>query len=255
MPASGLVECVPARPALIFSLLAMIAYSCLSFGADFGSGAEETKDASTLVWFQERERGTENYLVRMIANNRFLRIDDGEKSSGFVLFDRGRKTIYSVDHDNRSVLILSDQGIAQDKPERFELREEELISEGSPSILGAEVKVHRFYTNEQLCFEVASARGLLADTVEVLRDFHRALAAEQSVTVQQMPKDLVSDCDLSDMVLVPDRHLKFGFPVRQQDYNGKFRELRDFDPNFNADPRLFELPVGYRRVTTQGLRG
>ncbi len=216
---------------------------------------DRPKSASTLIWFQERESGTDFYLVRMIANKHYLRIDDGEQSTGYVLFNRDQKTIYSVDHDNQSVLVLSGKAIKVDKPKMFELTEEELSSEGSPQIGDNRVKIHRLYTNKQLCFEVASAAGLLEDAVDVLREFHRALAAEQAVVMRHMPKDLASDCDLSDMVFAPDRHLRFGFPVRQQDYNGKLRELRDFDSNYQADPRLFELPMEYRRITTEGLRG
>ncbi len=242
-------------PAVIVSLLALVLYCTVSVSAAVESRVDNPKSVSTLIWFQERESGTENYLVRMIANNRYLRIDDGEESSGFVLFNRDQKTIYSVDHENRSVLVLSDKAVILDKPEMFDLTEEEVSSEGSPPIGGKKVKIHRLYTNKQLCFEVASAAGLLDDAVDVLREFHRALAAEQAIMMQHMPKELASDCDLSDMVFVPDRYLRFGFPVRQRDYNEKLRELRDFDSNYQADPRLFELPMGYRRITTEGLRG
>jgi hypothetical protein len=242
-------------PAVIVSFMALVLYCSSTVSATVGSGLDKPQSVSTLIWFQERESGTDYYLVRMIANNRYLRIDDGEESNGFVLFNRDQKTIYSVDHENRSVLVLSDKAVDLATPKTFHLTEEEVSSGGSPQIGGNKVRIHRLYTNKQLCFEVASAAGLLEDAVDVLREFHRALAAEQAIMMQHMPKDLASDCDLSDMVFVPDRHLRFGFPVRQRDYNGKFRELRDFDTSYQADPRLFQLPMGYRRVTTEGLRG
>lgn len=242
-------------PVVFVSCMTLVLYCSSTVSATVGSGVDKPKSVSTLIWFQERESGTEYYLVRMIANSRYLRIDEGEESNGFVLFNRDQKTIYSVDHENRSVLVLSDKAVDFDKPKTFDLTEEEVRSEGSPQISGNEVKIHRLYTNKQLCFEVASAAGLLEDAVDVLREFHRALAFEQAILMQHMPKDLASDCDLSDMVFMPDRHLRFGFPIRQRDYNGKLRELRDFDSNYQADPRLFELPMGYRRVTTEGLRG
>lgn len=242
-------------PAVLASFVAWMLYCHVSISASAGPDVDESKTESTLIWFQERESGTDYYLVRMIVNSRYLRIDEGGESTGFVLFNREQKTIYSVDHENRSVLMLSYQAVNIDKPEMLNLTEDEVSSEGSPPIGGNQVKIHRLYTNKQLCFEVAAASGLLVDAVDVLREFHRALATEQAVMMQRMPKDLASDCDLSEMVLVPDRYLRFGFPVRQRDYNGKVRELRDFDSNYQADPRLFELPMGYRRVTTGGLRG
>lgn len=242
-------------PALIVLFAGLVLYCSWSFVAKGDSAVDKSQSVSTLIWFQERESGTDYYRVRMIMNNHFLRIDDGEQSNGFVLFDRNQKTIYSVDHENRSVLVLSDKLINLDKPKLFRLTEEEVNSEDSPLIGESKIKIHRLYTNKQLCFEVASAADLLPDVVGVLGEFHRALAAEQAAAMQYMPKDLASDCDLSEMVFVPDRYLKFGFPVRQRDYNGKLRELEDFDSNYRADPRLFELPIGYRHVMTEGLRG
>jgi hypothetical protein len=241
--------------ALIVLCTGLVLYWSWSFAAKGDSAVNKSQSVSTLIWFQERESGTDYYRVRMIMNDHFLRIDDGEQSNGFVLFDRDQKTIYSVDHENRSVLVLSDKLINLDKPKLFRLTEEEVNSEDSPLIGGSKIKIHRLYTNKQLCFEVASAADLLPDAVGVLREFHRALAAEQAAAMQYMPKDLASDCDLSEMVFVPDRYLNFGFPVRQRDYNGKLRELEEFDSNYRADPRLFELPIGYRHVMTEGLRG
>ncbi len=242
------------RRAVIVFIIPLVLYCDLSVSVNVESETDTSNTASTLIWFQERESGTESYSVRMIVDTHYLRIDDGEESSGFVLFDRVRKAIYSVDHDNRSVLVLSSEEVKRDKPGKFDLAEQEVSSHGSPPIGGHRVKIHRLYTNGQLCFEVAAAAGLLEGAVYALREFHHALAAEHAIMMQHTPQELASDCDLSDLVFAPDRHLQFGFPVWQRDYNGKLRELRDYDADYPTDPRLFDLPKGYRRVTTVGLR-
>ena len=191
----------------------------------------------------------------MIVNNQYLRIDDGEDVGDFVLFDRVRKTIFSVNRENQSVLVVVDKKFSIDTPDKLALSVQELDSMGSPDIDGRNVRVYRFYTNERLCVEVAAAMGLMEDVITVLRDFHRTLAAEHAVVAQNTPDEFRSDCDLSDLVFEPDRYLRYGFPVYQRDYNGKMRELRDFDSNYSADPRLFEVPARYRRFSTEDLRG
>ncbi len=217
--------------------------------------ANDDEALSSLIWFQEREAGTGYYAVRMIATPRYLRIDDGDDSGDFLLFDRGERAIYSVDHENQSVLVINAKSFALDRPQRLQMAEEELSSAGSPLIDGKAIRVFRLYTNDQLCFEVAAAAGLLPGAVAALREFHLALAAEQAALASRMPKDVQSDCDLSDTVFTPDRYLRFGFPVRQRDYNGKTRELSDFDPSYRADPRLFTIPLRYRRFTSGDFPG
>lgn len=173
----------------------------------------------------------------------------------FVLFDRVQKTIFSVNHENQSVLIVADKIFSMDKPDNFTLHVRELDSIGGPNIDGKNVRVFRFYTNDQLCVEVATVMGLLDNVTTVLKEFHRALAAEHAAVALHTPDEIRSDCDLSELVFKPDRHLRYGFPVRQSDYNGKIRELREFDSDCPADARLFEIPVRYRCFSTEDFPG
>jgi len=62
----------------------------------------------TLLNFQEQEAGVEPYPLRVLVNKHFLRFDDGYDASDFMLMERDTQTIYSVSHEDQSILIISD---------------------------------------------------------------------------------------------------------------------------------------------------
>lgn len=236
---------------LLFAVLLWVTPKCFALAAS----SDPVQQRSLVIWFQEREAETALYSVRMIVNAQFLRIDDGEDRGDFVLLNRAAQTIYSVDHDNQSILVITAGTVALDQNKELHQTVEKLQDDASPDIAGRPVTVYRLYTNNQLCFEVAAAEGLLDDAVQSLREFHRILAAEQAGLVEQMPAELRSDCDLSATVFFPDRYLQFGFPVRQRGYDGKERALQDFQTEFMADPVLFEVPLHYRQFRTGDVKG
>jgi|GEM_PF-6452868 len=49
----------------------------------------------TVLEFNEVEEGLDPYLTRMLVSDRYIRIDDGDQSDGYVLYDRLKKE-YSV---------------------------------------------------------------------------------------------------------------------------------------------------------------
>ncbi len=208
-----------------------------------------------LVWFKEQEAGIGSYRVRMIVSDRYLRIDDGDDLGDFVLFDRRRAAIHSVDHGQQSVLVVTKTAFDLDAPPVFQLRTEQVDTVDAPTVVGTTVNLYRLYTNERLCFEIAAAKGLLDEVVEALREFHRTLAGDQALAAGRAPLAMRSDCDLSETVFEPDRYLQFGFPIRQSDYNGRHRELQSYDAEYLVDPRLFEVPQRYRRVKMSDLLG
>jgi len=61
----------------------------LMIGLSACGGAKPTVELE----FVEQESGVDPYNVRMLVNEHFLRIDEGEGSEGFVLFDRAKREV------------------------------------------------------------------------------------------------------------------------------------------------------------------
>jgi len=215
-----------------------------------------TQDApkSAFLVFQETEPGGNSYPVRMLITDRYLRIEDGDGKSGFILFDRGARKIYSVNTDAGSTMILEGAPVKNTPPKKFEHRVETL-PESLPDVGGHSVVHHRLLTNNEKCFDVYAAKGLLPQAVQALREYHQALAAEQAALQSAVPAEFQSVCDLADYVFVPARYLDQGFPVRQVNRAGVMRQLVDFKVGVPVDEKLLQLPTGFSEVIPSKMRG
>ncbi len=210
--------------------------------------------AATVVWFDEQEPGTDLYAVRLVVTDRYLRIDDGTEASDYILFDRKDATIYSVNHEDQTIIDIKRSPISQEKPQSLEFAAQPLEMKKGPPINGKQVKLYQLNVNGKKCGEVAAADGLLPDVVNALKQYRLTLAGEQSHLVGAMPEHLRNDCDLVENVYAPGAHLEYGFPVFHRNFVGRVRSLKSLDESFVAGKTLFELPANYRRLSPAQLR-
>jgi len=209
--------------------------------------------SSALLTFSESEPGGEPYPVRMLVTDKFLRIEDGDGQSGYVLFDRAARTIYSISHEARTTLVLRAEKVKLAAPEKFEHRVDRDPA-SFPAVDGRTVTHYRLITNGEHCFDVYAAAGLLPQSVAALREYHETLAGEQAMMQATVPAGMQSACELADYVFLPARYLEHGFPVRQVSRAGVTRQLVDFKTAVPVEPKLFELPKDYKQIVPADLR-
>ena len=216
-------------------------------------GCTEKPRGAIFLSFTESSPEGESYPVRMLVNDQFLRIEDGDSRDGFILFDRNAKTVYSVSHMDKTTLVLRAQAVKLDAPKTF-VHKVERDAEKVPDVGGKTVSHRRLFTNDELCFDVYAADGLLPEAVEALREYHRALAGEQAIMQASVPSGFQSACDLAEFVFLPARHLEFGFPVRQISRAGVMRQLVDFKVGVPVEKGLFDIPAEYKQITPSEVR-
>ncbi|MHB8454129.1 MAG: hypothetical protein ACYDDO_05400 [Acidiferrobacterales bacterium] len=209
---------------------------------------------ATIMMFTEQEQGGAPYRTRMIVTPRYLRIDNGHSRGGFVLLDRSRHTVYSVSRMDKTILVIKPRRITLARPADFRQRVVKDKQEFH-SVDGRKVVHYTLFTNNERCFDVYAAAGLLPDAVAALRDYHQVLAGEQAVTESKTPASFRSDCDLANYVFLPAHYLDFGFPVRQTDSAGTTRQLVDYKIGSPLTPGLFDLPADYRRYSIESMVG
>lgn len=229
------------KKALFFLLAALTLAAC-------------TDKPSSTIFLSFTESSPDGaYPVRMLANDRFLRIEDGDTHDGFILFDRAASTIYSVSHVSKTTLVLHKRPVIFSAPKQFEnkvVHEKESL----PPIDGKTVAHYRLSTNRERCFDVYAAEGLLPEAVAALREYHETLAGEQAMMQVNIPTDLQSGCDVADLVLLPARYLAHGFPVRQVDRAGVTRQLVSYKRDVPVEKGIFDLPKDYKQITTAEMR-
>ena len=72
------------------------------------------------ILYMEKEEGVDPFQTRVFVSKDFIRFDDGEGSVNYVLMDRATKKIYSVNHENKTVMILEEKHSPATPP--FELK-------------------------------------------------------------------------------------------------------------------------------------
>ncbi len=212
-----------------------------------------TPKTGYLLSFMEKEAGSAFSPTRLIVNDKFVRIDAGADSDDFILLDRAARTIYSVTRRDGTILVIAPQLVTLAAPQKFEHRIEKLPSDDAPAVGGRPVTRYRLFTNDAMCYEIFAAAGLLEEPRKALGEFNTVLAGEQAAALRLVPGEQQSACDLANNVFLPNRQIEFGFPIRQQDMNGRVRELVNFQENYTPDPKLFELPASFRRYTPQDM--
>lgn len=215
--------------------------------------APEPAEPATLLRFTESDSAGAATPVRMIVSRKFLRIDGGEQSTEFLLYDRAARTIYNVSDADRLVLVIGPRAMPAGAPPKLAHRTKR-GTEALPPVGGRPVVRYRLLTNGRLCYDLYAADGLLPEAVAALREYREALAGEQAAAIGFAPSDVKTPCDLANHVYAPVRHLAHGFPVRLTEIDGRdakrrrTTELVDYRTDFIAEARLFELPAAYRRM-------
>ena len=61
---------------------------------------------ATVFWFDELDAGIDPVQVRYLVTTKYLRIDNGGLQDNFILFDAANKIIYSVNHEDKTILVI-----------------------------------------------------------------------------------------------------------------------------------------------------
>ncbi|HEY5789258.1 MAG TPA: hypothetical protein VIX81_01445, partial [Gammaproteobacteria bacterium] len=205
--------------------------------------------------FVEQQRGdSEPGPVRMLVTAGHLRIDDGNGADGYILFDRGTRTLYSVSVEDATVIVIEPVAADPEPPLPLLLEERRVEQLEAPTIGGRQPAQVDFLANGQVCYSAAVVPGLLPEAQAAEREYLEALAGEQRAHVGKLPQQLWDPCDLSRYLFAPVRHLAAGYPVQLWDASGYRRGLVGFEVGAAVDPALFELPAGYEQIRMEERR-
>jgi len=241
----------PRGPVFTVRLLAL-PLVLLATGCTQPHGESQDQATVTLLTYQEQEAGVEPYPLRILVNEQFLRFDDGYDASDFMLMERNTQTVYSVSHEDQSILVIGNYPAAAAAPEAIVLSEERDIDPAAPEIAGKQPEYIRFLASGTVCYHAVVAPGLLEQVSVALAEYATALANRQFSDMASVPEERQTPCFLSRYVYTPARHLRHGLPISEWDESGYRRTLVDFREGETVAAGLFALPDGYERFRPGG---
>lgn len=207
---------------------------------------------ATVLSMRERELGGPAFPTRIVVSQKFVRIDPDTGTGNYVLFNRKKGVIYSVNAADRTILVIHRHPITLAKPANLV----DTVKRGKKAgrFFSHTLINYKLFTDGQQCYDIEAAKTLLPHVVNALRAYADTLAGEQALTALSVPAGLETPCDLADSVFDPGREYAQGFPVRMVDADKNEKVLVNFKRDVAVKPGFFVLPAHYVRYSPGEVR-
>lgn len=197
----------------------------------------------TVFHYEEMEPGTERFPVRYLVNVDFLRVDNGRDVDDFILFDRDKNTVYSVNHTDQTILVIEPHPwklVSFD----FSREETQRVLEQAPRLFDQAVNNYQLMANGDICAEYQVVPNVFEAELQVFKAYQLVLSGQQVKSISNTPVELQTPCFLIDQIYNTGRQYELGLPVQEWHSRGYVRILKDFKRQ-DFDEGLFILPETY----------
>jgi len=208
---------------------------------------------ATALYYRMSEPGIDPYLSRWLITDKFLRIDEGDAADNYVLFDRHKRTVYSVVHGDRTVLEIPHRAINRKPPKPLKPQSRVILDEKAPTIEGRKTLQRELHINAALCYNVVSVEQLLPDAVKAIGEYRQVMAGEHAKNLDNTPVELQEPCDLALHIFSPLWVVEKGLPIQEWNPQGKSSALLNYKADEKVDSVLFSVPKEYRHYQTQNI--
>jgi hypothetical protein len=233
---------------LLISFVVLLLAACGKSG-EITDGISQPVTGVNILTYDEREAGTDTYIVRVLVSPDFLRFDDGYAESDFALLERHSGTIFSVSHEDHSILVIENQPGDAALLAELTLTESRSVDDEAPAIAGKQAVHSQYLASGTLCYQTLTVPGLMDDAVAAMAEYAEVLARRQLNNMQTVPASMQTPCFLSRYVYAPARHYRLGLPVQEWDDTGYSTTLTDFSEDETVPATVFELPGEYERFS------
>lgn len=206
------------------------------------------QSGATMLLYKVWEQGLEPYDSRILVTEDYIRLDEpGAASGDYSLYDRKTKTIFNVSEEDQSIFAMKPPKPITQMPEELVLSIKKAVNEQAPTVAGKVPVRIQFLTNGKVCRESNVLNDFLVAEAKAMAELHQTLGWIQQQTINSVPVDVQTECDLSDIVYQPERGYQNGFVLSEQKPS-KRQLLIDFKTDFELKQGFFELPENYKRM-------
>lgn len=209
------------------------------------------QEKAILLTYIEREPGIDDYEVTMLVSDRYLRLDEVDEDSGFIIYDDEEKTIHSVSHHDQSVLVIKEHAFTKDdSPVPYEIEYLQLAD--APDVSGQKIFNYRVFTGkgdaEETCNEIQLVENLLPKVTALLANYQMVVSGQQVKMTDNKINDMQNACYFVDQIYNTGAYYKKGLPIQEWHSNERSRILISYKER-PLDPVKFNLPEKYRRYS------
>lgn len=217
-------------------------------GLTFSTCVLAEKQKVLALYYDEAEMGAGAQHMRYLINDQFIRIDNGDDKADFVLFDVNKKNIYSVNHEDQTILKIENNQWSQPAFD-FKVSTHQSAMNDAPKIQDKTVYTYTVNAGDQACTEVFLIKDIYMDEMKIMHQYQQVLSGQQVATLNNTPKEMHTPCFLVDQIYHAGDYFKIGLPVKIS-YSRDYIKFLSRFRNISVDSRLFELPKSYKEYKT-----
>lgn len=246
---------------LILNLVLLFVIQFFAFEASAGTKKPaEAKPAENKLQvykltYIEREPGTDNYEVTMLVSDRYIRIDETDENSGFIVYDDKEKTIYSVTHQDKSILVIKNYKFS-DETSPVKASVEYMQLADAPPVSGKHIYEYRVFVNtgagvvdkEQTCTEIQLVEGLLPKVRSILKNYQMVISGQQVKMSDNKITEMQGSCFYADQIYNSGAYYDKGLPIQEWHSNEHSKMLTGYKKVF-VNPDVFKIPKDYRQFS------
>lgn len=220
----------------------------------YAKNTDVNPDKSSQVYqlsYIEREPGADEYEITMLVSERYIRVDEVGENSGYIVYDDKDRVIYSVSHQDKSVLLIKEFKFTKaDAPVKSSVEYLQLAD--APSVSGKEIYNYRVYINEgkdeETCTEIQLVEGLLPEVRKILHNYQIVISGQQVKMTDNKISDMQPACYFVDQIYNTGAYYEKGLPIQEWHSNERSKILTTYK-KVSIDFSKFKVPEDYRRFS------
>ena len=225
--------------------------------ANTDAKAKPAKDSQQVyqLTYIEREPGTDEYEVSMLISDRYIRIDEVGENSGFIIYDDQKKTIYSVGHQDKSILVIKQHKFSE-KNSPVKANVEYLQLADAPTVSDKHVFNYRVFINtgagvvdkKETCADIQLVEGLLPEVRGILQNYQKVVSGQQVKMTDNQITEMQGSCFYADQIYNSGAYYEKGLPIQEWHSNEHSRMLITYK-KISVDADRFKIPEDYRQFS------
>ncbi len=242
---------------LILNLFLLLSAQFYCFELAANTNTQQAKDTQEVyqLTYIEREPGTDEYEVSMLVSDRYIRIDEVGEDSGFIIYDDEKKVIYSVGHQDRSILVIKQHKFSE-KNSPVKANVEYLKLADAPMVSGKNIYNYRVFVNtgagvvdkEDTCTEMQLVEGLLPEVRGILQNYQKVVSGQQVKMTDNKITEMQSSCFYVDQIYNSGAYYEKGLPIQEWHSNEHSKMLTTYN-KISVDSEKFRIPENYRQFS------
>jgi len=199
----------------------------------------------------EREPGVDEYEVTMLVSDRYIRLDETDEDSGYIIFDDKEKNIYSLSHHDHSVLVIKEHAFTEkDSPAKAEVEYLQLAD--APMVSGKTIYNYRVFigqgNDEETCAELQIVEGLLPEVGKLLQNYQKVVSGQQVKMTDNKINEMQTACFFVDQIYNTGAYYEKGLPIQEWHSNERSKILTSYK-KVTVDVDKFKIPEGYKKFS------